>query len=46
MSSKYLDTQQEKIPDYFWPPTGKWGIRGMKPLSLFQSLLWTNVHQN
>lgn len=21
--------EQEQIPDYFWPPTGKWKMRGV-----------------
>jgi phenol 2-monooxygenase len=28
LSSKFLETEQESIPDYFWPKSGKWGIRG------------------
>lgn len=28
LSSKFLETQQESIPDYFWPVSGKWSIRG------------------
>jgi phenol 2-monooxygenase len=28
LSSKFLDIEQERIPDYFWPKSGKWGIRG------------------
>lgn len=28
LSSKFLETEQESIPDYFWPVSGKWGIRG------------------
>jgi phenol 2-monooxygenase len=28
LSSKFLETEQSQIPDYFWPETGKWGIRG------------------
>jgi phenol 2-monooxygenase len=26
---KFADTEQEQIPDYFWPVTGKWKMRGM-----------------
>ncbi|KAL6151640.1 hypothetical protein ACJQWK_10362 [Exserohilum turcicum] len=29
MSSKFQDTKQELIPDYFWPPTGKYSIRDL-----------------
>jgi phenol 2-monooxygenase len=28
LSSKFLEMEQESIPDYFWPSTGKWKIRG------------------
>jgi phenol 2-monooxygenase len=28
LNSKFPDTDQEQIPDYFWPKSGKWGIRG------------------
>ena len=35
LSSKFLDTQQDRIPDVFWPATGKWKIRGRFPLSSF-----------
>lgn len=28
LSSKFLETEQESIPDYFWPVSGRWGIRG------------------
>jgi phenol 2-monooxygenase len=28
LSSKFLETEQESIPDYFWPESGKYGIRG------------------
>lgn len=30
LSSKFKETQQERIPDYFWPKSGEWGIRGTK----------------
>ncbi|CAN9312573.1 unnamed protein product [Alternaria alternata] len=29
LSSKFRDTEQERIPDYFWPKSGKWGIRDL-----------------
>lgn len=29
LSSKFAVLQQEQIPQYFWPVTGKWGMRGM-----------------
>lgn len=29
LSSKFTETQQEQVPDYFWPVTGKWRMRGM-----------------
>ncbi|KNG52437.1 phenol 2-monooxygenase [Stemphylium lycopersici] len=29
MSSKFKDAKQERIPDYFWPPSGRWGIRDL-----------------
>lgn len=28
LSSQFLETEQESIPDYFWPESGKYGIRG------------------
>jgi hypothetical protein len=28
LSSKFAETEQEQIPKYFWPVTGKYGIRG------------------
>jgi phenol 2-monooxygenase len=28
LSSKFLEREQESIPDFFWPVSGKWGIRG------------------
>lgn len=28
LNSKFVETQQEDIPDYYWPVTGKWRIRG------------------
>jgi phenol 2-monooxygenase len=35
LSSKFLDTEQSQIPDFFWPKTGKWGIRGQFFVLLF-----------
>jgi phenol 2-monooxygenase len=29
LSSKYLDTEQESIPNYFSPIGGKWKIKGL-----------------
>ncbi|KAL5115572.1 hypothetical protein ACEQ8H_006548 [Pleosporales sp. CAS-2024a] len=29
LSSKFLETEQESIPYYFWPKTGKYGIRDL-----------------
>lgn len=29
LSSKFQETEQESIPDYFWPKSGKWDIRGI-----------------
>jgi len=29
LSSKYLDTEQESIPNYFWPKSGKYRIRDL-----------------
>ncbi|KAF2026861.1 hypothetical protein EK21DRAFT_73273 [Setomelanomma holmii] len=29
LSSKFLEIEQESIPDYFWPASGKWGIRDL-----------------
>jgi phenol 2-monooxygenase len=29
LSSEFRDTEQERIPDYFWPKSGKWGIRDL-----------------
>ncbi|KAF2873777.1 FAD binding domain-containing protein [Massariosphaeria phaeospora] len=29
LSSKFLETEQEHVPGYFWPATGKWGIRDL-----------------
>lgn len=45
LSSNFLETQQESIPDYFWPKTGKWGIRGTPqyPTHLFFLLLTTST---
>lgn len=28
LSSSFTETEQEQIPPYFWPVSGKWGIRG------------------
>ncbi|KAF2851460.1 phenol 2-monooxygenase-like protein [Plenodomus tracheiphilus IPT5] len=29
LHSKFVDVEQEDIPDYFWPVSGKWGIRDL-----------------
>lgn len=29
LNSRFLKTEQEQIPDYFWPVSGKWGIRDL-----------------
>ncbi|KAF1940054.1 hypothetical protein EJ02DRAFT_504356 [Clathrospora elynae] len=29
LSSRFLETEQGRIPDYFWPNSGKWGIRDL-----------------
>ncbi|KAH3974376.1 hypothetical protein HBI56_089990 [Parastagonospora nodorum] len=29
LSSKFLNVEQESIPDYFWPKSGKYGIRDL-----------------
>ncbi|KAL6709156.1 hypothetical protein ACN47E_001972 [Coniothyrium glycines] len=29
LNSKFLETEQEQTPDYFWPVSGKWGIRDL-----------------
>ncbi|RMZ71366.1 phenol 2-monooxygenase [Pyrenophora seminiperda CCB06] len=29
LSSKFTQTEQERIPDFFWPKTGEWGIRDL-----------------
>ncbi|KAF1847067.1 uncharacterized protein K460DRAFT_413874 [Cucurbitaria berberidis CBS 394.84] len=29
LNSKFLETEQEQIPGYFWPSSGKWGIRDL-----------------
>ncbi|KAF1832623.1 hypothetical protein BDW02DRAFT_417402 [Decorospora gaudefroyi] len=29
LNSKFFETEQERIPDYFWPKSGKWGIRDL-----------------
>ncbi|KAI4636958.1 hypothetical protein J4E93_010748 [Alternaria ventricosa] len=29
LSSKFAGTEQESIPDYFWPKSGKWNIRDL-----------------
>ncbi|KAJ4355558.1 uncharacterized protein N0V89_003576 [Didymosphaeria variabile] len=30
LRSKFLETQQEQIPGYYWPATGKWRIRDLR----------------
>jgi len=40
LSSKFLETEQESIPDYFWPSSGKWKIRGTYNIS---SSPWTSI---
>ncbi|ORY17091.1 putative phenol 2-monooxygenase [Clohesyomyces aquaticus] len=29
LRTKFVETEQEQIPDYFWPVTGKWRIRDL-----------------
>ncbi|KAF1958023.1 phenol 2-monooxygenase-like protein [Byssothecium circinans] len=29
LKSRFLETEQEQIPDFFWPVTGKWGMRDL-----------------
>lgn len=29
LSSKFSEVEQEQIPDFFWPPTGRWKIRDL-----------------
>ncbi|KAI4614495.1 hypothetical protein J4E83_007149 [Alternaria metachromatica] len=29
LNSKFTETEQESIPDYFWPKSGKWNIRDL-----------------
>lgn len=29
LHSTFVDVAQEQIPDYFWPVTGKWGMRDL-----------------
>lgn len=41
LSSRFPDTQQEQIPDYFWPVTGKWRMRGKRN---FPMTLCTSCH--
>jgi phenol 2-monooxygenase len=43
LSSKFRDTEQERIPDYFWPKSGKWGIRGMSPSSSWKTVTLTDI---
>jgi phenol 2-monooxygenase len=31
LSGERIKIEQEQIPDYFWPVTGKWKIRGKSP---------------
>jgi len=40
LSSKFLETEQSQIPDYFWPATGKWRIRGQFPIPEFYPFVW------
>jgi hypothetical protein len=34
LNSKFLNMEQESIPDYFWPVSGKWKIRGQSFISM------------
>ncbi len=43
LSSKFLETEQERIPDYFWPKSGKWGIRGMSISHLLEPIALINM---
>lgn len=29
LSGERVEIEQEDIPDFFWPSTGKWDMRGM-----------------
>jgi phenol 2-monooxygenase len=29
LTGERMKLEQEQIPDYFWPVTGKWRMRGM-----------------
>ncbi|CAE7020571.1 hypothetical protein CFE70_002881 [Pyrenophora teres f. teres 0-1] len=29
LNTKFTETKQEHVPDYFWPKSGKWGIRDL-----------------
>jgi len=43
LSSKFPETEQESIPDYFWPKSGKWNIRGMRPPHISSIVTLTNA---
>lgn len=43
MSSKFQDTKQELIPDYFWPPTGKYSIRGACSDTVWELAILMNI---
>lgn len=30
LSSRFLELEQDLVPGFFWPVTGRWGIRGMR----------------
>lgn len=45
LSSRFLKVQQEDIPGFFWPKTGRWGIRGMFPFAAFPlAVFWIPAH--
>jgi len=43
LSSKFPETEQESIPGYFWPKSGKWNIRGMPPPHISSIIALTNT---
>lgn len=49
LSSNFLKTEQESIPDYFWPVSGKWGIRGsciLLPYCFETNMAWSRSPQD
>jgi phenol 2-monooxygenase len=37
LSGERVKIEQEQIPNFFWPVTGKWGMRGMSRHQVFQN---------